>query len=549
MNKSILKMITIFLTMSFFAFAQIPPKISYQGVLSDIDGNPVADGVYKIIFYLFNDPVSDTPLWKEKQETIIRNGIFNVMLGSNNPLNLPFDEPYWLGISVAGGDELLPRIELSSSAYSLNARSVADSSVTASNIKSGQVVRSLNSLKDDIKLSGGENVTVSQRGDSLIIDADLSAAGNTLNDAYNQGGPGAGRTIIADAGAVQVTGTDGVLFGGIMNQGNIPDIDRGPRLLWYPRKAAFRAGYMDDLSDTKWTDENIGQYSIAMGKNTLASGYAAVALGSSADATNDYAFAAGRNIHAGGFNSTALGHTSYATGDYSTAIGSWVKALGKNSTALGSFIYIYGDGSFGISDRSTETAKSFGQDNTFYARFANGYYLYTDKDASVGAYLAAGGNSWSVISDSTKKENFKPVNGESFLDKISGFKLTSWNYKGQDAKKYRHYGPMAQDFFAAFGNDGVGTIGNDTTISSADFAGVNFIAIQALEKRTRELMEKSKKVESLRHEIELLKAENLSLSQKIAALESAFKKLDLLMTKYLNENTGEAGKGKYTSLK
>ena len=549
MNKSILKMITIFLTMSFFAFAQIPPKISYQGVLSDIDGNPVADGEYKIIFYLFNDPVSDTPLWKEKQEAIIRNGIFNVMLGSNNPLNLPFDEPYWLGISVAGGDELLPRIELSSSAYSLNARSVADSSVTASNIKSGQVVRSLNSLKDDIKLSGGENVTVSQRGDSLIIDADLSAAGNTLNDAYNQGGPGAGRTIIADAGALQVKGTDGVLFGGIMNRGSIPNIDRGPRLLWYPKYAAFRAGYTEGYGEAGWTEDNIGKYSIAMGYNTMASGRGSVALGSTARAANDYAFAAGSSISASGYNSTALGYDSYAIGDYSTAIGFWVKALGKNSTVLGSLIHIYGDGSFGISDRSTETVKSFGQDNTFYARFANGYYLYTDKDASVGAYLAAGGNSWSVISDSTKKENFKPVNGESFLDKISGFKLTSWNYKGQDAKKYRHYGPMAQDFFSAFGNDGVGTIGNDTTISSADFAGVNFIAIQALEKRTRELMEKSKKVESLRHEIELLKAENLSLSQKIAALESAFKKLDLLMTKYLNENTGEAGKGKYTSLK
>jgi hypothetical protein len=43
---------------------------------------------------------------------------------------------------------------------------------------------------------------------------------------------------------------------------------------------------------------------------------------------------------------------------------------------------------------------------------------------------------------------------------------------------------MAQDFHAAFGTDKYGTIGNDTTINSADFAGVSFIAIQALEKRT-----------------------------------------------------------------
>jgi hypothetical protein len=65
--------------------------------------------------------------------------------------------------------------------------------------------------------------------------------------------------------------------------------------------------------------------------------------------------------------------------------------------------------------------------------------------------------------------------------------LTSWNYKGQDPKTLRHYGPMAQDFFAAFGKDEYGTIGTDTTINQADFDGINLIAIQALAKRTEQL--------------------------------------------------------------
>ena len=38
------------------------------------------------------------------------------------------------------------------------------------------------------------------------------------------------------------------------------------------------------------------------------------------------------------------------------------------------------------------------------------------------------------------------------LIKIRGLSLTSWNYLGQDSKQFRHYGPMAQDFFAAFGH-------------------------------------------------------------------------------------------------
>src|SRR5262245_56922321 len=38
---------------------------------------------------------------------------------------------------------------------------------------------------------------------------------------------------------------------------------------------------------------------------------------------------------------------------------------------------------------------------------------------------------------------------------------------------------MAQDFFAAFGNDGIGQVGTETTINSGDLAGILMIAVQA----------------------------------------------------------------------
>ena len=66
--------------------------------------------------------------------------------------------------------------------------------------------------------------------------------------------------------------------------------------------------------------------------------------------------------------------------------------------------------------------------------------------------------------DKTQKENFQPVDGEEVLGKIRGFELSSWNFIGHDPKKFRHYAPMAQDFFAAFGHDGLGQIGSKTTI-------------------------------------------------------------------------------------
>ena len=75
-------------------------------------------------------------------------------------------------------------------------------------------------------------------------------------------------------------------------------------------------------------------------------------------------------------------------------------------------------------------------------------------------------------SDKTKKENFQPVDGEEVLGKIRGFELSSWNFIGHDPKEFRHYGPMAQDFFAAFGQDGLGQIGSETTINTGDLAGI-----------------------------------------------------------------------------
>ena len=99
-----------------------------------------------------------------------------------------------------------------------------------------------------------------------------------------------------------------------------------------------------------------------------------------------------------------------------------------------------------------------------------------------------------VVSDETKKENFLAVDGEETLEKLSQFKLGSWNLKGQDPARFRHYGPMAQEFFKAFGHDDIGTIGTETTITGSDLDGINMIAIHALEKRTAELKAKTEEL-------------------------------------------------------
>ena len=127
---------------------------------------------------------------------------------------------------------------------------------------------------------------------------------------------------------------------------------------------------------------------------------------------------------------------------------------------------------------------------------------------------------FTASSDKTQKENFQPVDGEEILGKIRGFELSSWNFIGHDPKKFRHYGPMAQDFFAAFGHDGVGQIGSETAINSGDMAGILMIAVQALEKRTAELKQRKAQIAVLQSEVKDLKAKHAYFETVAARLEA-----------------------------
>jgi hypothetical protein len=94
----------------------------------------------------------------------------------------------------------------------------------------------------------------------------------SLNDAYNSGGLGNGRTITASSGAVHIAGVDGFLATGTEGSGSIPAEGGGVRMMWYPKKAAFRAG---EVGSSEWNDSNIGLYSAAFGTRNIASGHAA----------------------------------------------------------------------------------------------------------------------------------------------------------------------------------------------------------------------------------------------------------------------------------
>ena len=127
MRNSIKKITLTFLvvTVSCFlivpAHSEIPHLINYQGRLTDSSGSPVGDGAYNITFRIYDDPNTGTLLWEEERAGVqVQKGIFNIMLGSERSLNLPFDKPYYLEM-VVNNEKMLPRQQITSAGYAFRA--------------------------------------------------------------------------------------------------------------------------------------------------------------------------------------------------------------------------------------------------------------------------------------------------------------------------------------------------------------------------------------------------------------------------------------------
>ncbi|MDY0090935.1 MAG: tail fiber domain-containing protein [Flavobacteriaceae bacterium] len=205
----------------------------------------------------------------------------------------------------------------------------------------------------------------------------IDSGANTLNQAYNQGGAGAGRIITAISGPVLVEGNDGLQVTGTFNSGALLDLENsGTRMFFYPRKAAFRAG---SVGGTQWNDTNVGDNSIAFGRNTLASGQYGVAFGNSAYATAEGATAFGRFTTASGLYSTAFGRDTEASGDYAVAFGYGTFAVktiasGDYSTAFGRF-----------TTASAESATAFGHNTEASGNYSTAFGYGSDYGKTIAS--------------------------------------------------------------------------------------------------------------------------------------------------------------------
>ncbi len=197
-------LITLFLCAELISQG-IPQTINFQGVVKDASGNIVSDGDYTITFKLYNTESSGTALWTETKVVSVSGGMFSTLLGSVTPINLPFDVQYWLGVTLASEPEMTPRTPLSSVPYSRISLTVPDASLTAVKIMSGEVVKSINGVKDNVNLVAGSNVTITPIGQNITISATGGGGGIGGSGTQNYlpvftGGTTLGNSILYQSG-------------------------------------------------------------------------------------------------------------------------------------------------------------------------------------------------------------------------------------------------------------------------------------------------------------------------------------------------------------
>lgn len=145
--------------------------LSIQGILKRANGDAVDDGAYTITFRLYEQESgsTSTAIWTETQNDVdVFNGIYSAVLGQTTALNVPFDQLYYLGVTI-GSSELSPRILLTSAPYALSL--IGSTNQFPS---SGKV------LADSVLVNGGIKVTagipglngINQKGYSFAGDGD-----------------------------------------------------------------------------------------------------------------------------------------------------------------------------------------------------------------------------------------------------------------------------------------------------------------------------------------------------------------------------------------
>jgi hypothetical protein len=286
------------------------------------------------------------------------------------------------------------------------------------------------------------------------------------------------------------------IAGGGVGMGDVdPNFDNESPHFVTDHYGTIGGGYGNQAGDGPGTTIPGAFATVAGGRSNTASGFSSTVGGGFANVSSS----SSSTVSGGQANIASAPHSTVAGGDGNEAGHSWATVGGGlanvasglyatvpgglNSLAEGNFSFAAGrrakargDGSFAFADSSNVDFSSTA-DNVFRVRATNGVFLVTDIDgAGTPQWFCStvAGAGWTCVSDRRLKQDLVLLDGGEVLARLAHLPLYEWSPKGRNAH-VRHYGPMAQDFKAAFG---LGE--DDTTIGVQDANGVALAAIQGL---------------------------------------------------------------------
>jgi hypothetical protein len=359
---------------------------------------------------------------------------------------------------------------------------------------------------------------------AITLAAAPAAAQSDILLQLRSGSPAGDRFRVDSAG--------GVIALGQITLGIIPATGAGWRMMWYPAKVAFRAGYAD--AGGQFDESNIGYYSWAGGALSTAAGIYSFAMGNQntveASAQCGMALGSGNKVWgsggsigtcglAFGLNNDVLDHAGVAIGQNNWSDGDAAVAIGYTTTADADYSMAFGyrastnghTGAKVFGDASTTDSIEAVANNEFAVRAAGGFRFRSNATLTNGCNIAAGGASITCASSVTLKENFLDVDGDDVLARMRRIPVNSWNYI-DEGRQSRHMGPFAEDFWREFG---LGT--EPLAIGHLDIDGVNFAGVKALDARTLEMRSE---IAELRQENQALRTRNEEMEARLARLEA-----------------------------
>ena len=218
------------------------------------------------------------------------------------------------------------------------------------------------------------------------------------------------------------------------------------RVLFDKSKGAFRAG---SVNSTQWNDSNRGSYSIALGRNTTASGQASFAAGAENTASGTNSFVAGASNNNSGNNAAVFGNSNTVS-----SVGSLVSGE-ANSITVGSTNLVGGREHTATANNTLITGKENLVEGDYNA--VTGYLSDVDDNGNIasGTKNYVRGNYGAAFGEENAINNDGAVTADSTSSIVAGYK---------NITKAKYTISSGQQNLTNFGADGSAVFGSSNGV-------------------------------------------------------------------------------------